>query len=271
MVAVTGQDDPTALVDRGLTLCEEGRLEEALEPLGAAASSDDADVGPVAQGCLGNVLEELRRNDDAVAAYRRAMATGHPEAAPRAAFNLGVLLERLHTTTPDWRSMTTAYQVAIDSGHPEWAPMAMVNRAALLARVGWRHDAVDAYRAAIATGHPEQAPIAATNLGLLLTEMGMVDEAADAFRQAIESGHPDQGPKAMFNLAAMLEEEGSLADAADAYGLAVDSGHPDVAPVAEIALELLGRRDDSPSEQSPRHLRRLRGEVIALMPDAPGD
>ena len=97
--------------------------------------------------------------------------------------------------------------------------------------------------------------------------MGLVDEAVDAFRQAVASGHPDQGPRAMFNLAAMLEGEGRLAAAAGAYQEAVGTGHSDVAPVAEIALELLGRRAGPDAQPEPRHLRRLRGEVRALLPD----
>jgi hypothetical protein len=54
------------------------------------------------------------------AAYQWAMKSGHPEYAPMAANNLGVLLEGQW----DVAGARASYQWAIDSDHPEYVPLA---------------------------------------------------------------------------------------------------------------------------------------------------
>jgi Flp pilus assembly protein TadD len=56
------------------------------------------------------------------------MDSGHPDAAARAAVNLGLLLE----DRGDTEGARTAYRRAIDSGHPDAAPMAARNLGVLL-------------------------------------------------------------------------------------------------------------------------------------------
>ena len=53
-------------------------------------------------------------------AYQRTIDSEHGVAAPRAAFNLGLLFEE----RGEYDLAVKAYQRAIDSGHPEWAPKA---------------------------------------------------------------------------------------------------------------------------------------------------
>jgi uncharacterized membrane protein HdeD (DUF308 family) len=57
---------------------------------------------------------------EAAAAYQKAIDSGDPEMAPRAANTLGLLRER----QGDLTEAAAAYQKAIDSGHPSWAPRA---------------------------------------------------------------------------------------------------------------------------------------------------
>jgi hypothetical protein len=54
------------------------------------------------------------------AAYEQAIASGHPEQMPRAAVNLGMLLQG----RGDVAGARAAYQLAVDSGHPEQASAA---------------------------------------------------------------------------------------------------------------------------------------------------
>jgi Flp pilus assembly protein TadD len=54
------------------------------------------------------------------AAYQRAIDSGHPDVAPRAARNLGLLLQ----AQGDVQGAREAYQRAIDSGHADEAPRA---------------------------------------------------------------------------------------------------------------------------------------------------
>ena len=68
-----------------------------------------------------------------------------------------------------------AYQRAIDSGHPEWAPAAARDLGNLLWRQGDVAGARAAFQRAIAFGHPRGAPDAARrlqalNMGVAWTE-----------------------------------------------------------------------------------------------------
>src|SRR4051794_30162352 len=57
------------------------------------------------------------------AAYERAIASGDPEIAPRAAFSLGAMAEE--QSDPD--GACVAYRHAIESGHDDLAPAAAFN------------------------------------------------------------------------------------------------------------------------------------------------
>ena len=52
------------------------------------------------------------------AVYQQAIDSGHPDQAPTAAFNLGLLLEE----QGDLEGAQAAYQLAINSGHLEASP-----------------------------------------------------------------------------------------------------------------------------------------------------
>src|SRR5215208_3048498 len=78
----------------------------------------------------GSVFDRQGEYDRAVEAYQQAIRvyqqvidSGHPEDAPRAAFDLGLMLDKLE----EYNLAEEAYQQAINSGHPEVAPKAMRN------------------------------------------------------------------------------------------------------------------------------------------------
>ena len=64
----------------------------------------------------------------------------------------------------------SAFQQAMDSGHPDVAPMAAVNLGLLLAGQGDVAGARSAYQRAIDSGHPDAGPVAVRNLRLLLDD-----------------------------------------------------------------------------------------------------
>jgi tetratricopeptide (TPR) repeat protein len=133
------------------------------------AESADASSVSMAWFYLGALWTRKGQLEDAESAYRRAVGSGHPDAAPLAAVTLGVLLE----------------------GQPG------------------REDEVEAaYRQAMASGHADAAPRAAAVLGLFLSgQPGREGEAAAAYEVAIASGH--EGAAAMARkYASRLRESG---------------------------------------------------------------
>ena len=77
-----------------------------------------------------------------------------------------------------------AYQQAIDSGHADAAPTAAIDLGDLLAEQGDVAGAKDAYQLAIDSGHADEAPRAAVGLGLLLKEEGDVAGAKASSRDS---------------------------------------------------------------------------------------
>jgi hypothetical protein len=118
-----------------IRLAEAGRRAEALSTAHEAANlyrelvtlNRDAYLPDLAASVnnLANRLAEV---------FQRAIDSGHPEQAPRAAINLGVLLAE--QDPPDVAGARAAHQQAIDSGHPDWVPAAMVILSSVLAVQG---------------------------------------------------------------------------------------------------------------------------------------
>jgi hypothetical protein len=93
-------------------------------------------VTGVAASIVFTAVRRWRGVAGAKAAYQRAIESGHADAAPVAAFNLGLLLEQ----QGDGAGAKAAYQQTIDSGHAELAPRAAVSLGVLLEqhRGTWR-------------------------------------------------------------------------------------------------------------------------------------
>ncbi len=171
---------------------------------------------------IGRAAYQAKNSATAVTAWRQAADKGDSEVAPRAAVNLGVLLEE----QGDVEGARAAFQRAIDSGHADVAPRAAVNLGILLEEQGDVEGARAAFQRAIV-------------IGLLLKEQGDVEGAKAAFQRAIDSGHADVAPRAAVNLGLLLKEQGDVEGAKAAFQRAIDSGHADVAPRAAVNLGLL--------------------------------
>jgi len=193
-------------------------------------------------------------HEAAAAAWSRAGASGHAEAAPLAAVNLGVLRKRLGDTD----GAVAALEQASASRHPHAAPWASVSLGMLRKHLGDAVGAAAAFEQAEASGHPDAAPLARLNLRLLrnqpgngqvapggatdvvrLIAQGDVAAARLACEQVIASGHPDEAPRAAVDLGALLAMQGDIDGARVAFEYAADSRHPDHAPWAVIGMGVL--------------------------------
>ena len=100
---------------------------------------------------LGNLLRESDVAG-ALAAYQRAIDSGHPKYAPMAAFGLGTLLQEQGNE----QGAQAAYQQAIDLGNPDVTPLAARSLGNLL-RESDVAGARAAYQQAIDSGHLDHA------------------------------------------------------------------------------------------------------------------
>jgi tetratricopeptide (TPR) repeat protein len=118
-------------------------------------------------------------------------------AGPADLFSLGYTAE---VTYHQSSIAIQAWRKAVDSGHSDAAPRAAFNLGILLKGQGDMDGARAAFQLAIGSQHADQAPRAAFNLGILLEEQGDMDGARAAFQLAIDSQHADMAPIALLKL-----------------------------------------------------------------------
>lgn len=176
-----------ALLGLGLLAEQRGEREAAEQAYRRGVATGHPEHAPMAAFHLGGVLEEADRIGEAEAAYHQAMDGGNTDAMPMGAFNLGWLYEQQRRTD----EAIAAYERAVDSGHPEAGPMAAYNLAWLLEQQRRRKEAEGLYRRAIASGHPDIGPMAAVSLGILLERLQRGREARKLFERVATSDHEE--------------------------------------------------------------------------------
>ena len=160
---------------------------------------------PAAQVNLGNVLERLGRQAEAIAAYREALRLDpHHDVAL-------INLAALHVAQGARREAEGVYLSAINADPQAAEPHARL--AALLERRSDLDNAVGEYRRAVALD-PDLA-WARNNLGYLLERRGDTDGAIEQYRAAAASD-PDY-TVARLNLANLLLSRGHVAEAASTF------------------------------------------------------
>jgi tetratricopeptide (TPR) repeat protein len=238
------------------TLDDERRLDLGARCLAArdhrhaAALLDPRRSGGVDPGDLLFLAYGLHRDGRLLEArqwYRRVIASGHPDHAPTAMLDLGVL-ER-EDGQPD--EARRRFGEAIATGHRGEAARGMVNLGVLDRELGLLDEARRWYEEAIRSRDPHQAPRAMVNLGILERKEGRVAAARRRFREAVASRHPDQAPAAMVNLGLLEGREGRLAEARRWYIEAIGTRHPVWAGRATRALAVLVEVE-APRRSEPR-------------------
>jgi tetratricopeptide (TPR) repeat protein len=230
------EDDPSSALahaQKGVVLARLGRDEEALAAYSKALELQ-ADFGDVLFN-LGNLLRQLGRHEDALASYDRAL-----ELAPTDATllnNRGVslfLLER--------------YQEALDSYaraialQPDYAN-AFTNRGNALQELGLHEEAVESHEHALALA-PDNVR-ARTNLGNALQEMGRHEEAVGQYNAALalDSRYVEAFNSRAAALSELKNYEDALVDCDRALALRAD--YPEALGNRGHALAGLGRYEDA--------------------------
>ncbi|MGW2248895.1 tetratricopeptide repeat protein [Kitasatospora sp. NPDC001660] len=180
---------------------------EALALLAETSRSSHPDLGPRAADLQGDLLVEVGRPEEAVDAYRRAIATGHPE----------------------------------------WSLVARIDLATLLVDLGRPEEAETLLRELMACGHPVAAGTGVALLGVLLVlTPGRDAEGVTHLRTAVDTATGPPLQLARFHLAAHLLAGDDTARAEELLRAVVDDEPSDVTGVARARLAaLLLDRDDT--------------------------
>ena len=229
-----------ALFRRGLLELQDGHPALALELIEQVVAMAPGE--PRHQLGLGQVLQVLRRHEEAAAAYRCVLRTD-PQSAD-AHFALGIALQSLG----DHSGAIAAYQGAVRCQPDFWDALNNLGNCQQLC--GRPAEAATAYEQALAL-QPDHAG-AMANLGTVRLEMGRIDEAVQLLRAALDvqpqvPSHAvnlgialcrrrdfaaaegvlrrtlasrANNPEALFNLGNALHGLGRSREAADRYGQA---------------------------------------------------
>ncbi|MFD7826002.1 tetratricopeptide repeat protein [Kitasatospora sp. NPDC059803] len=192
----------TGQVGLACVLAGRGEQEEAFRLLAEVAASGRRDPGPWAAHLKGNLALALGRPDEAVQAYRMAVAYGHREWSLAARINLALVLanQELAQDTALDAGSTGARGGAEEAAallaevaqapHTELAPRAADLLGDLLVREERPEEAEAAYRMAIDSGHPEWTLVARIDLAMLLVNLERSDESEALLHELIASAHP---------------------------------------------------------------------------------
>ncbi|MFC7829452.1 tetratricopeptide repeat protein [Streptomyces sp. NPDC057375] len=245
------------------------RVERAEYRLDQAVGSGHPDWAPAAQLVLAQ-LAARQGDTDRARRILTEVADGPWPNAPYAMDQLGDLLAELGR----YDEAEAAYRRAVDSGHEHWSPLARIDLALMLVGTADPDDPDDVaaftglLAEAAASGHPGQGPRAQELLGELLALLERYEEAEAAYRRAIDSGHEHWSPLARIHLALMLsdfvdaEAPRGFAAVAELLVESMEAPHP---ALATWARALLGQVRVAEGDR-PEGLRLMRSAVAADVP-----
>ncbi|MGD0390854.1 MAG: tetratricopeptide repeat protein, partial [Tepidisphaeraceae bacterium] len=185
---------------------------------------------------LGTALKDKGQLDEAIAAYRQAIAL-NPN-LPDVHYNLGIALY----DKGEMDDAITAYRRAL-ALNPNFAEVHSNNLGNALKHKGRLDEAITAYRRAIDL-NPKYAE-AHSNLGNALTEKGQLDEAVAACRRAIALRN--NYAEAYYNLGIALKAQAKFDEAIAAYrqAIALRPNYADACNNLGIALRDKGELNES--------------------------
>jgi len=200
--------------------------------------------------CLAELARVAGRHDRAQRLLRLVAHDGDPVFAPRAAFELGDLLEN-DLGRPYGAERWFVH--AADLSRPELTPDVHNNLAARLATAAQYQQAIALYREVVqaADAHGgeelrEEAAVAGYRLGDLLAEQGRREEAEAAWRVVLASGVDEAVVHAALALAQLLaDDQRGLDDACALLEAVIGADHPDCSPLAALRLAELCERADN--------------------------
>ncbi|WP_217214121.1 tetratricopeptide repeat-containing serine protease family protein [Streptomyces sp. AC550_RSS872] len=246
-----------------------GRAEHAEYRLGQAIASGHPDWAPLAELALASLAAGQGATDRAEQLLA-AVAARPWTNAPYALDQLGDLLAEEER----YEEAEAAYRQAIASGHEHWSQLARVDLALMLARTADPADPDDVaaflelLAQAAASGHPAQGPRAAELRGELFALLDRYEEAEAAYRQAIDAHHDEWSHLARIHLALMLSD---FVDPDQPHGYApvaellIEAMDGPRTALATWAQSLLGQVRIAEGDR-PEGLRLLRSAVEADVP-----
>lgn len=199
-----------ARFQQGVAAYEDGDYRVAArEFLGATTGNGDG----AAYHQAGNALMRLKRYDDAVAVYRKALNDAAYDRRSSVQANLGTALVRIK----QHKEAVDAFSAALEDEAYEGRYKALQGMAGALFESGQHEAAADAYRKAALDGANPDPGKALNNLGLALMKSGRPQDAVEAYKAAVsQEGYSGRG-RASANLGMAYAALGMHQEAVNAF------------------------------------------------------
>jgi TolA-binding protein len=229
MTATPDEATVDARCEEARRLATDGDLEAAERIFAEVVALGDTPARAQAAMGLAAVRYDLGDVPGAREADRVAIASEHPEYAPRAACHLAMCAE--HDGAAD--EARAAWQRVLGFGNPAYLPAAHYSLGNVAEQAGDLETATGQWREAAASGDTHYAPLAAHALGAKLLDDGDPAAAQRVFADVAGRVPAETAARLWTSLAISHLEQ-----ALGALGRALDADDPDVTP---LAVELMAR------------------------------
>ena len=166
-----------------------------------------------AQFHLGNLMDDLKRYEEAEKAYRNVLKEDRAESYANAQFNLGILLKQQKRVL----DAEKAYRNVLREDKVKTYASAQLNLGNLLDDLNRYEEAEDAYKNIFRDDNSEAYASAQLNLGRLLYSLNRYEEAEVAFKSVLREDRVRSYAKAQFNLGILLKQQKRFSEAEKAY------------------------------------------------------
>ena len=210
---MTNSKKPGDLLNEGVALAEQGKLDEAIAMFQGIKHEDSPEQYAKAQFCLGWTLGQKGDIEGEIKAYRNIKREDSPEMYAQSQLNLGFRLGQ----KGDIEGSIEVYRNIKREDSSEAYAKAQFNLGLARKQEGDIEGSIEVYRNIKREDNPETYAKARFNLGSTLSKKGDIDGAIKSYQNIKYEDYPEAYAKAQFILGQYFENKGNLEKSIECY------------------------------------------------------
>ena len=229
---MTNSKKPGDLLNEGVALAEQGKLDEAIATFQSIKHEDSPEQYANAQFNLGLIFGKKGDTEGEIKAYQNIKREDSAEAYTQAQFNLGLLLKQ----KGDLEGSIDAYRNIKHEDSSEIYAQAQLNLGFILGQKGDIEGSIDAYQNIKREDSSEAYAKAQFNLGLALRQKGDTEGAIKAYQNIKRKDSSETYAQTQYNLGLVLRQKEDIEGAIKAYQNIRREDHPEAYSRAQLSL-----------------------------------
>ena len=235
---MTNSKKPGDLLNEGVALAEQGKLDEAIATFQSIKHEDSPEQYANAQFNLGLIFGKKGDTEGEIKAYQNIKREDSAEAYTQAQFNLGLLLKQ----KGDLEGSIDAYRNIKHEDSSEIYAQAQLNLGFILGQKGDIEGSIDAYQNIKREDSSEAYAKAQFNLGLALRQKGDTEGAIKAYQNIKRKDSSEAYAQAQFNLGFILGQKRDIEGSIKNYRNIKRKDSPKIYAQAQFNLGLVLRQ-----------------------------